>query len=78
VEEASAARNWQAAFDNLREALNVEAGREAARSWLTRVHCPACKKAVLEPSPARSTADYTRFWRGRCPTCQGPLMLLPE
>ncbi len=74
VQEAVAVRNWQPAFDNLREAMNVR-GSEAAEAWLEKVFCPTCVRRVAQPEPSTSTADYARFWRGRCPSCQGTLIL---
>lgn len=73
VRPAAVAGNWQAAFDNLREALNVR-GAEHARPWLEKVYCEQCAAHIPEPSSAEK-ADYTRFWRGRCPRCQTPMVL---
>ncbi|HVO29268.1 MAG TPA: hypothetical protein VMV18_00970 [bacterium] len=75
VRPAAVAGNWLVAFDNLREALNVR-GAEHARPWLAKVFCETCNQHIAEPAPGVSTAaDYARFWRGRCPRCQSPLVL---
>jgi hypothetical protein len=66
------AGDWPAAFILLREAMNLRGGGRA-RSWLANVWCPSCARRITQPSPALSTADYARFWRGRCPDCQTAL-----
>lgn len=71
---AISAQRWSAAFDALREAMNGSGDADAARELLARAWCHHCERAIPEPRPTPSTADFARFWRGRCPTCQSQLV----
>jgi hypothetical protein len=54
-------------------ACNARDSLPEARRLVATPRCPRCGKPPGNPSPTSMIAEYARFWRGHCPSCDVPL-----